>query len=199
MERALRKLFAYNIWANARVFDICCGVEQASLQEPAPGTHGTIMETLKHLVTIEVAFSHMLREEPPDLEGPWKDFNAHDLAWFAERVAQASRDYTELLGGASDAFFEEPLHVPWFDFALTKHDGLLQVLSHSAHHRAQVFSALGARGVAVPDLDYVILVENTAAEQRPLGTEPSTLVSAIVPTSPARRRWWPWQRRTAEM
>ncbi len=27
------------------------------------GRHGTIMETIKHLVAIEVAFSHMLRNE----------------------------------------------------------------------------------------------------------------------------------------
>jgi hypothetical protein len=44
---------------------------------------------------------------------------------------------------------------------LTKHDGLLQVLSHSAQHRAQVFSVLGQRGIDVPDLDYVLFVKST--------------------------------------
>ena len=61
---------------------------------------------------------------------------------------------------ASDAFYDEPLSVPWFDFALTKHDGLLQVVTHSTQHRAQVCSVLGQHGVEVPNLDYVFLVES---------------------------------------
>jgi uncharacterized damage-inducible protein DinB len=156
-------LYAYNTWANAQVFDICRGVDQAWLDEPAPGTHGTIAETLKHLVGVEAAYTHMLREEPLDSEGFQEAFLGHDLTWFAERAAQAGRDYAEILAGANDAYYGEPLHVPWFDFALTKHDGLLQVLSHSAQHRAQVFSVLGARGAAVPDLDYVLFIKSATA------------------------------------
>jgi hypothetical protein len=65
---------------------------------------------------------------------------------------------------ADEAFYADALHVPWFDFVLTKRDGLLQVLSHSAQHRAQVFSALGERGVDVPGLDYVEYIEKGRAQ-----------------------------------
>lgn len=158
--RTLRDLYAYNAWANAQVFAICGGIDQARLDEQAPGTFGTLTETLKHLIGVEAAYLHMLRDEAPNSEGPRDAFFAHDLAWFASRAAQLGREYSDLVTTASDAFYDEPLHVPWFDFQLTKHDGLLQVLSHSAQHRAQVFSVLGERGVAVPDLDYVLYVQS---------------------------------------
>ena len=59
------------------------------------------------------------------------------------------------------------LRVPWFDFPVTGEEGLCQVLTHSCEHRAQVLSVLGARGLDVPGLDYVVML----AEAR--GSKPS--------------------------
>ena len=156
----LHDLYEYNAWANAQVFAVCQSVDQAGLDEQAPGTFGSLTETLKHMVGVEAVYAQMLRDRPPGAEGAREEFYAHDLAWFAEMAARLGQMYLELVAGASDGYYDEPLHVPWFDFALTKHDGLLQVLSHSAQHRAQVFSVLGQRGIAVPDLDYVLYVES---------------------------------------
>ncbi|HLZ21530.1 MAG TPA: DinB family protein [Ktedonobacterales bacterium] len=156
--RTLRDMYAYNAWANAQVFAVCRDVDQARLDERAPGTFGTLTETLKHMAGVEAVYAQMLQDKEPGAEGAQDAFFAHDLAWFAETTARAGQVYSKLLANASDAFFDEPLHVPWFDFALTKHDGLLQVLSHSAQHRAQVFSVLGQRGVEVPNVDYVFFV-----------------------------------------
>lgn len=158
--RTLADLYAYNAWANAQVFAICRDIDQVRLDEDAPGTYGTLAETLKHLVQVEVAYAYMLQEKPLPTGEARDEFLAHDLAWFTELMARVGREYADLVANASDAFYDEPLHVPWFDFALTKHDGLLQVLSHSAQHRAQVFSVLGQHGIEVPDLDYVLFVES---------------------------------------
>jgi uncharacterized damage-inducible protein DinB len=163
LQRTLADLYAYNAWANAQVFALCRAVDQAQLDEQAPGTYGTLTETLKHLAQVEAVYALLLQDKPLASQEPRDQFFAHDLAWFTDLMVRVGWQYTELLANASDAFYEEPLGVPWFDFALTKHDGLLQVLSHSAHHRAQVFSVLGQRGIDVPDLDYVLFVESKLA------------------------------------
>ena len=157
----LADLYAYNTWANAQVFAVCSAVDRVQLEARAAGTIGTIEDTLKHLVSVEDVYTRMLGDEPPEAIGPIEEYMRHDLAWFAERAAQLGAAYLALLANASADFFAAPLRVPWFDFALTKHDGLLQVLSHSAQHRAQVFSVLGERGVQVPDLDYILFVRST--------------------------------------
>lgn len=162
MDTPLRSLYAHHAWANARVFAACRDVDQQQLDEQAPGTYGSIAKTLQHLVVVEDAYVHMLRDESP---AQIESRDDHDLPWFARRAAELGREYLDLLARADDAYYAGPLVVPWFDFALTKQDGLLQVLSHSAQHRAQVFSILGAHGVEVPDLDYVLFVEEQSAEK----------------------------------
>jgi uncharacterized damage-inducible protein DinB len=156
--RTLRDLYAHNAWANALVFEISRGVDRVALEENAPGTYGTLAETLTHLVSVEDAYLRMLRDESLAAMGPREEYHAHDMDWFAERSRELGRAYADLLASVDAAFFDQPLRVPWFDFPLTKHDGLLQVLTHSAQHRAQVFSVLGERGVKVPDLDYVVYI-----------------------------------------
>ena len=158
--RTLTDLFAYNAWANAQVFVACRDVDQARLDAQAPGTFGTLTDTLKHLAQAEMAYAYMLQDKPLPTREERAEIFAHDLAWLAGALAQIGQEYAALVANASAAFYDEPLNVPWFDFALTKRDGLLQVLSHSAQHRAQVFSVLGQHGVAVPDLDYVLFVES---------------------------------------
>jgi uncharacterized damage-inducible protein DinB len=158
--RTLEDLYTYNGWANARVFAVCEQVDQTRLGDAAPGTRGTIAQTLQHLVVVEDVYAHLLRGEPIDTLASREE---HDLGWFAGASAQLAKEYTAILHSADSAFLDDELRVPWFDFRLTKHDGLLQVLSHSALHRAQVFSVLGQRGVEVPDLDYVDFVESRLA------------------------------------
>ena len=154
----LTALYAYNRWANTQVFAVCRTVDRARLEADAAGTFGSLDETLKHMVQVEDVYLRMLREEPLDRMERRDAYLSHDLAWFETRATELSEGYGGLLAGAASAFYDETLSVPWFDFALTKHDGLLQVLSHSAQHRAQVFSALGQHGVDVPDLDFVLFV-----------------------------------------
>lgn len=157
--RTLSDLYAYNAWANDKVFAVCRSVDQTRLDENAPGTFGSIAETLKHMAQVEVVYFLMLQDKPLPSGEARDEFFAHDLTWFAETLARIGQGYLELLANANDDYYSQPLNVPWFDFALTKHDGLLQVLSHSALHRAQAFSVLGSRGIEVPDLDYVDFVE----------------------------------------
>lgn len=86
-ERCLRDLYAYNAWGNARVFAICREQEPAMLEREAPGTIGSIADTLRHMVGVEEVYSHMLRGHVLATDGERAAFFAHDLAWFAARGA----------------------------------------------------------------------------------------------------------------
>ncbi|MGO8950062.1 MAG: DinB family protein [Ktedonobacterales bacterium] len=154
----LEELYAYNAWANAQVFSVCGDLEPSQLEEQAPGTLGTVLETLKHMVGVEDSYLYMLRDQPPTGGGTREEYFVHDLDWFRNRSKQLGEGYGQLVAEADATFMAQPLKVPWFDFELSKRDGLLQVLIHSTQHRAQIFSALGSRGVEVPNLDYIMFV-----------------------------------------
>ncbi len=163
--RTLAALYRYNAWANRRVFDTVLGVDAARLEVQAGGTQGSIAGTLKHHVGVEDVYLTMLsgRDLPNDPAG-LEQYMAQSLRWFAARAAELAEGYQALLASADDAFLDAPLLVPWFDIALTKHDGLLQVLGHSGQHRAQVLSVLGAQGIEVPGVDYVEMVGESGVQ-----------------------------------
>lgn len=159
--QTLRELFEYNAWANAQVFATCLSQDTTALDAAAPGTVGTITQTLQHLAQVELVYSMMLQDAALPSRESFEESVTQDLAWSTSTVAQTGSMYLAMIALADEAFLRAPLRVPWFDFALTKHDGFLQVLTHSAQHRSQVLSVLGQRGVTVPDLDFVLYLRRT--------------------------------------
>lgn len=155
----LRRLYRYTGWANARVIALCRELPLAALSEPAAGTQGTLESTIKHLVAVEALYLAILEGSTPEQAYSSRDaYFAQDIGWFFEQPPALADGYARLLAASDEDALKRPLKLPWFDLAFTAHDGLVQVVTHSALHRAQILSALGARGVAVPDLDYVLML-----------------------------------------
>ena len=161
---ALGELARYNRWANVKLFAICRGVETDALGAAAAGTIGSIEETLKHLALVEDTYLNLIRGRDAlqgygDREAFMTGYLGHDVEWFADRVAEVDAGYEQLMAEADEAFLDGELRIPWFDFPLSRAQGALQAFSHSHTHRAQILSTLGDRGVAVPDVDYVQLLQ----------------------------------------
>jgi uncharacterized damage-inducible protein DinB len=151
----MRTLATYGRWANQIVFDLCRGLDPAVLAEPAPGTIGSIQQTLEHLVCTEDDCFQMLEGRAPlqtvdEMLAHVAAYQGRDLAWLAERADLAGAGFERALAEAEAAFLDGELRPP----AMSRRVGLLHALTHSMHHRAQVLSVLGARGVKVPDIDY---------------------------------------------
>ena len=45
--------------------------------------------------------------------------------------------------------------VPWFQRSFTRGDGILQLVTHSTEHRADLAAALTRMGISTPPIDYV--------------------------------------------
>jgi uncharacterized damage-inducible protein DinB len=159
----LHKLFRYNAWANRRVFDAVADLDAAALAQDAPGTQSSLEGTLKHLVGVEDIYLMLTQGRAMGAAGDRDAYFEHDLAWFRDRAEEVGRGYAELTANADAALLGRALAIPWIATPLTVEDGLAQVLNHSAQHRAQVLSALGERGRAVPDVDYVLMLQEEQA------------------------------------
>ena len=46
----LRDPFAHHVWATLRLLDTCIGLSPEQLGTVVPGTYGSILETMRHLV-----------------------------------------------------------------------------------------------------------------------------------------------------
>lgn len=162
--RDLIALFQYNTWANAKVFNLAAEQDRETVRAAAPGTRDTVTGTLAHLAAVEYAYLRMLEQRPPGSREDMMRWAAHDLDWFPEQMRQIGSGYVRMLESSSDETLGSRLNVPWFDFAMTCRDGLLQVLTHSAQHRSQVLSWLSSQGIRTPDLDYVLMLREAAQQ-----------------------------------
>lgn len=146
----LADAFAHHVWATLRLIDTCLGLDEAQLESGVPGTYGSILDTLRHVVGGDASYLSVMtsgRTAEIDEEGmslaelravmaadgvAWASLVAEDLD--PDRVVVRIRDD----GSESHA----PLGIR-----------LAQALHHGSDHRSQVCTALTALGVEPPEID----------------------------------------------
>jgi hypothetical protein len=96
----LADAFGHHIWATIRVLDACAALDDAQLATTVPGTYGSIIDTLRHLVGGDVFYLDVMRggepepfrEEEGDIPTMRAVMEAHDAAW--QRLVASDIDPT---------------------------------------------------------------------------------------------------------
>jgi uncharacterized damage-inducible protein DinB len=151
MDRGTLDLARHNTWATSQVLKTLNGLDDAALNATVPGTFGTIIETIQHLIDAEGSYMFRLTGAWP--AHPWKGDWDVSLDILAERAA--------ILGETLERFLSEP----WDSNTLGEARGddgkvfavpagvfLTQILHHANEHRAHICTILGALGHDVPDV-----------------------------------------------
>jgi uncharacterized damage-inducible protein DinB len=151
VEHGLHDLARHNGWATAQLLAYCQRLDDATLDTTVPGTFGTIIETLQHLVDSEGSYIRRLTRAWPD--HPWKGDRAVGLDTLAERSAFLATTLEQFLAGQWDS---EELGEGYGDagevYAIRSGIFLTQALHHANEHRAHVCTILGALGHEPPDV-----------------------------------------------
>ena len=151
MGSGYRDLVRHNAWATTELLAYCRELDAATLDATVPGTYGTIIETLQHLVDSEASYVRRLTGAWPD--HPWKGDRAVGLDVLAERAAVLATTLEQFLGGEWDS---EALGEGYGEqgevFAIRAGIFLTQALHHANEHRAHVCTILGALGHEPPDV-----------------------------------------------
>lgn len=146
----LADAFGHHVWATLRLIDTCLSLSPEQLASGVPGTYGSILETMRHLVGADASYlSVMTGGRTAEIEEAGMDLHELRAAMEANGPAWAS-----LLGQDPDP-----------DSVVVRHrdDGsesraplgirLAQALHHGTDHRSQVCTALTALGVEPPAID----------------------------------------------
>lgn len=141
--------FAHQIWATERVIDECAVLTLEQLKTPAPGTYGSISDTLRHLVTTDSWYLTFFREstEPIDEEAELS------LAELRSMITSNGKAWMELLARDLDGEADMVEHGDGWDFHSPLGFRLAQVNQHGTDHRSQICTALTSFGVEPPGID----------------------------------------------
>jgi uncharacterized damage-inducible protein DinB len=156
----LKDPMAHHIWATEQLIDACVALTPEQLRTPAPGTYGSILATLGHLVSSDRWYLSFLREGVSEFDDE-TEFSLDDLR---SAITSNGAAWMELL--AED--LDPDTDVPEVDNGMQIHSPigvrLAQVVHHGTDHRSQVCTALTSLGVAPPDIDVWAYARATGRE-----------------------------------
>jgi uncharacterized damage-inducible protein DinB len=149
----VRAMFDHHLWATEALIDHLDGLPAERLDASVPGTYGSMIDTLAHLMGADDRY--LLRMRNPSLP-PAEDRVGVPLAELRAELADHRRRWTEIL---------DELEADELRAAIRDHTGgypdtddaegllLIQAIHHGNDHRTQICSTLGALDEEVPELD----------------------------------------------
>jgi uncharacterized damage-inducible protein DinB len=140
---------AHHVWATERLIDECASLTPEQLRTPSPGTYGSILGTLRHLVSSDGWYLSFFREQP----APIDEEAEVSLAELRSAIERNGAAWTEVLARQSDADEDMPEHGDGWEFHAPAGFRLAQVVHHGTDHRSQVCTALTSLGITPPEID----------------------------------------------
>jgi uncharacterized damage-inducible protein DinB len=150
--RQLRRLVAYNQWADERVLAATEGVSSEELARPREAYFGTIAANLRHTLSAQRVWLARWKGEAPRYDEaiavPWRDAYAETHAALRAYVAGLSDTdadrllrYSDLRGNAREIVLAH---------------AITHVVNHGTAHRAETGLLLERLGRSPGDLDYSV-------------------------------------------
>ncbi|CAN5735720.1 hypothetical protein BH24CHL6_BH24CHL6_17300 [soil metagenome] len=146
----LRDAFGHHVWATLRVIDACRALSPEQLGTAVPGTYGSILETIRHLVGADASYLFVLSAgRRPEVEE-----DQLDLAELRSVMVESEPVWSDLLAQDLDP---AAIVVRHRDDGSDSHAPLgirlAQVLHHGTDHRSQICTALTTLGIEPPAID----------------------------------------------
>ncbi len=148
-ENILMRLIEHNHWANLQILEICETLTEDQLDiQPQSAVHGTIRETLQHLVTSQEDYTSMLTKFTTI---PEKEYTP-TIPELREILITSGKELVSLVQDPSNNLLQAQIILndgykvePWVL--------LTQVINHATEHREQIKSMITALGIKPPRVD----------------------------------------------
>ena len=147
-----RSMFDYHFWATETLIDHLDRLPAGRLDASVPGTYGSMIDTLTHMIDGDSRYLLRLRDPTPPLAD---DRVGVPLAQLRSEMPEHRRRWDEALSdleaGSLHSAVRRRQDYPDTDPAEAML--LIQAIHHGNDHRTQICSTLGALGEEVPELD----------------------------------------------
>jgi len=146
----LQDAFEHNIWANNVVLDVCIALTPEQQGSPVPGTYGSILDTMRHVVSADDWYLYvltggtreMIDERSMSLEELRPVLDEQATAWAALLAERRDPEEMVIAHRKDGTEGHAPLGIR-----------LAQVVHHGTDHRSQICTGLTGLGIEPPDID----------------------------------------------
>lgn len=157
MDELLLAAFRHNTWATKQLLVFCRGLTPDQLRATPPGTYGTILEVLNHIIYSESGYLPRIKVVRPSWSPDEEEIDDFDaLERRVDELVPLWEGYladplpANLVLGLDEGAYEAESFVP-----------IAQALHHGNAHREQVCAIITALGKQPPDLQVWAYAEAT--------------------------------------
>ena len=154
----LRRLIAYDAWADDRILDALEGLDEAELARPREAYFGSLAQGLRHLVIVQMRW--LARWDGSPLPGA-----NHPLPPWREAFAASHGALRRYVAGFEDDDFDRIVTYTVQSGATRRQplaDLVTHLVNHGTQHRAELGLLLERIGRSPGDLDYVVFLHTPA-------------------------------------
>lgn len=142
--------FAHHVWATLRVADACLPLTSEQLETTVPGTYGSILDTMRHIVGGDTSYLvamtggkvAQIDEDQMDLKELRGVMESHGVAWSALLGQDLDPDTVIVRRRDDGSETHAPMGIR-----------LAQAVHHGTDHRSQICTALTTLGIEPPEID----------------------------------------------
>jgi len=153
----VRELFAYNAWANRRMFAALRALPSDAYVRDLKSSHGGLHGTLCHIVWAEQLWLSRWTDRPKPAVHQGRDLATLDAA--VGRWEEIERDRSAFLDGLTEPRLDETVVVrpsTGGEFRHTFREMFRHAVDHSSYHRGQLVTMLRQVGVAPPNTGLIV-------------------------------------------
>jgi uncharacterized damage-inducible protein DinB len=153
----VQDLFAYNAWANRRMFAAAKALDAERYFRDLKSSHGGIHGTLCHIVWAEQLWLNRWTGKPKPAMHQGEDLTTLEAA--AGRWEEIERERSAFLDRLTEGRLEDTVVVQpstGGEFRHTFHEMFRHAVDHSTYHRGQVVTMLRQVGVAPPNTGLIV-------------------------------------------
>jgi uncharacterized damage-inducible protein DinB len=147
----LQGLLGHHAWATSQLLHHCRSQGPELLEATVPGTYGTVLAILVHLLAAEQRYLELLTGELP--ADPLREGARPGLDELQARAEALAERWRRLLPRLHQLSLTLPARAPYPELQRAELLLLIQALHHGNDHRTQICTILGALDLEVPDLD----------------------------------------------
>lgn len=160
---AMQLLYAYNEWANTRIFNQAAKLESAQLRQPNDHGWGSMFGALVHILDAEYGWRHFLES---DTDVKWLEEN--DFADYPAVQARWAEENAEMRRFVDNLTDDDMLRLVYYD--IEGHRGshilwhcLWHVVNHGTQHRAECAALLTDLGHSPGDMDFTVFLRQSTS------------------------------------
>jgi uncharacterized damage-inducible protein DinB len=157
----LKDAFAHHIWASERLIDECAALTPEQLSTPIPGTYGSIIDTLRHLVRSDGWYLSFFRDGIAQAD----ETKAASLGELRSAITRNGAAWMDVLAGDLNADTDIVEHDNGWEVHSPVGVRLAQVIHHGTDHRSHLCTGLTILGITPPAIDLWAYARATGRER----------------------------------